>query len=263
MRPFLSLVVLSTTVFVLSIAAAGVAPYKVLVFSKTAGYRHASIPQGVAAIKTLGEKSGFTVEATEDAAVFRDDSLKQFAAVVFLSTTGDVLDEAQQQAFERYVRAGGGFVGVHGASDTEYDWPWYGRLVGAYFASHPKGTPTATVRVADPNHPSTSALPGAWVRTDEWYNFKANPRGSVVVLATLDEKTYSGGTMGDDHPIAWYHDFDGGRAFYTALGHTPESFVEPLFLQHLLGGIEYAAGAARSGGKWSGERHVEPPRPGR
>lgn len=219
------------------------APYSVLVFSKTAGYRHASIPQGITALKALGEKSGFAVEVTEDAAAFRDDNLKRHGAVVFLSTTGDVLDEMQQRAFERYIRAGGGFVGVHSASDTEYDWPWYGRLVGAYFASHPEGTPTAAVRIVDPGHPSTLALPVAWVRSDEWYNFKANPRGSVQVLATVDERTYSGGTMGDDHPVAWFHEMDGGRAWYTAMGHTGESYAEPLFLRHLLGGIQYAARA--------------------
>ena len=229
---------------ILSLAAPlDAAPYSVLVFSKTAGYRHASIPQGIAALKALGEKAGFAVEATEDASAFRDDNLKRHAAVVFLSTTGDVLDEMQQQAFERYIRAGGGFVGIHSASDTEYDWPWYGRLVGAYFASHPEGTPTAAVRIVDPGHPSTSALPVAWVRSDEWYNFKANPRGSVQVLATVDEKTYSGGSMGDDHPVAWFHGMDGGRAWYTAMGHTGESYAEPLFLRHLLGGIQYSVRA--------------------
>ena len=229
---------------ILSLAAPlDAAPYSVLVFSKTAGYRHASIPQGIAALKALGEKSGFAVDATEDAAAFRDDNLKRYAAVVFLSTTGDVLDDAQQRAFERYIRAGGGFVGIHSASDTEYDWSWYGRLVGAYFASHPEGTPTAAVRIVDPGHASTSALPAKWVRTDEWYNFKASPRGSVHVLATVDEKTYSGGTMGDDHPVAWFHEMDRGRAWYTAMGHTGESFAEPLFLRHLLGGVQYAARA--------------------
>jgi type 1 glutamine amidotransferase len=224
--------------------ARGPAAYRLLVFSKTAGYRHAAIPDGVAALKSLGGRSGFEIDATEDAAVFTDDKLKGYAAVVFLCTTGDVLDDAQQQAFERYVRAGGGFVGVHSATDTEYDWPFYGRLVGAYFASHPKGTPTATVRVEDPKHPATAGLPAAWNRVDEWYNFKANPRASVHVLATVDEKSYEGGTMNGDHPVIWYHAFEGGRAFYTALGHTPESYTDPLFLGHLLGGIRYAAGKA-------------------
>ena len=225
-------------------AAKGDAPYRLLVFSKTAGYRHAAIPNGVAALRGLSETSGFAIDATEDAAVFTDERLKTYAAVVFLCTTGDVLDDAQQRAFERYIRGGGGFVGVHSATDTEYDWPFYGRLVGAYFASHPKGTPTATVRVEDAKHPATAGLPAAWTRVDEWYNFKANPRPAVHVLATVDEKSYEGGTMNGDHPIAWYHDFEGGRAFYTALGHTPESYVDPLFLGHLLGGIRYAAGKA-------------------
>jgi len=225
-------------------AAGGPASYRLLVFSKTAGYRHGSIPSGVAALRALGAKSGFEVDATEDAAAFADDNLKRYAAVVFLCTTGHVLDDAQQQAFERYIRGGGGFVGVHSATDTEYDWPFYGHLVGAYFASHPKGTPTATVRVEDAKHPATAGLPATWTRADEWYNFKANPRSSVHVLASVDEKSYEGGTMNGDHPIAWVHDFEGGRAFYTALGHTEESYADPLFLGHLLGGIRYAAGRA-------------------
>jgi type 1 glutamine amidotransferase len=228
---------------VLSLASLLDAPYRVLVFSRTAGYRHASIPQGVAALRELGRTSGFEVEATEDAGAMRDDNLKRFAAVAFLSTTGDVLDATQQAAFERYIRGGGGFVGIHSASDTEYDWPWYGRLVGAYFASHPEGTPTATVRIVDAGHRSTSGLPAAWTRTDEWYNFRSSPGGSVRVLAAVDESTYSGGTMGADHPVAWFHEMEGGRAWYTAMGHTAESFAEPLFLRHLLGGIQYAARA--------------------
>jgi cytochrome c len=216
------------------------APFAVLVFTRTAGYVHASIPAGVAALKSMGERSGFTVDATADAGAFRDDNLKRYAAVVFLSTTGDVLDDAQQAAFERYIRGGGGFLGIHSASDTEYDWPWYGRLVGAYFASHPKGTPTATVRIVDARHPSTTGLPVAWERTDEWYDFKALPQG-VRILAKVDESTYSGGKMGADHPVSWCHEFDGGRAFYTAMGHTDESYSERLFLDHVLGGIWYAA----------------------
>lgn len=213
----------------------------VLVFTRTAGYVHASIPAGVAALKSLGQRAGFDVEATSDPARFRDGELRKHAAVVFLSTTGDVLDEDQQAAFERYIRAGGGYVGIHAASDTEYEWPWYGRLVGAWFASHPAGTPTATVRVVDFGHPATSGLPLAWQRTDEWYDWKALPRG-VRVLAMLDESTYAGGKMGKDHPIAWCHELDGGRAFYTAMGHTDASYSEPLFLGHLLGGIRYAMG---------------------
>jgi type 1 glutamine amidotransferase len=219
-------------------------PYKVLVFSKTAGFRHDSIPAAVAAIRTLGSRNNFVVDAVEDGAAFNDANLARYKAVVFLLTTGDVLDATQQAAFERYIRGGNGYVGVHSASDTEYDWPWYGGLVGAYFQGHP-AIQTATIRLEDRQHPSTRPLPEPWVRRDEWYNFRTNPRANVRVLARLDEATYSGGTMGD-HPIAWYHAFDGGRAWYTAGGHTAESYSEPLFLEHLLGGINYAAGAQTS-----------------
>jgi cytochrome c len=214
--------------------------FSVLVFSKTTGFRHDSIPNGIAAIDALGTEHGFTVDSTEDAARFADGALARYQVVVFLNTTGDILDTGEKAAFERYVRSGGGFVGVHSASDTEYQWPWYGRLIGAYFASHPQ-IQRATVRIAYPNHPSTKGLPGKWERTDEWYNFRANPEGTVHVLATLDESTYSGGTMGTDHPIAWCQTMDGGRSWYTAMGHTKESYADPLFRLHLLGGIESVA----------------------
>lgn len=219
--------------------------YRILVFTKTAGYRHASIPNGTATLQALGAENNFAVDATEDAGVFSDEGLAPYQAVVFLSTSDDVLNEVQQAAFERYIRAGGGFAGIHAASDTEYDWPWYGGLVGAYFDNHPE-IQTATITVVDQTHPSTVPLPMRWERTDEWYNFRTNPRGEVQVLATLDETTYAGGTMGDDHPIAWYHTYDGGRAWYTALGHTAESYADSLFQAHLLGGIAYAAGVTAS-----------------
>ncbi len=220
-------------------------PYEVLVFSKTAGFRHDSIPAGIAAITELGAANGFTVTATEDAAAFNDTNLGRFATVVWLSTTGDVLDAGQQAAFERYIRAGGGYVGVHAASDTEYDWAWYGQLVGAYFSAHPNNQ-QATIKVEDPAHPSTANLPATWSRFDEWYNFRTNPRGQVHVLASLDERSYSPGTgaMGADHPTAWCHDFDGGRAWYTGSGHTIESYAEPGFRGHVLGGIQTTAGVA-------------------
>jgi len=232
--------VISLLAFAAVCSASG-APFKVLVFSKTAAFRHASIPNGIAAIRQLGTNNSFEVSATENAADFTDTNLAQFAAVIFLSTTGDVLDAAQQSAFERYIRAGGGYVGIHAASDTEYGWPWYGGLVGAWFSSHP-AIQRANVLVEDFEHPSSRFLPEAWARNDEWYNFQTNPRTNVHVLARLDESTYTGGTMGD-HPIAWYHEYDGGRAWYTAGGHTPESYAEPPFVTHLLGGIHYAANA--------------------
>jgi type 1 glutamine amidotransferase len=216
---------------------------RVLVFSKTGAFRHASIKDGIAAIRKLAAEKAVAVDFTEDSAMFTDANLARYNAVVFLLTSGEILDNDQQAAFERYIRAGGGYAGVHSATDTEYKWPWYGKLVGAYFRSHPHAQ-QATIDVIDHNHPSTSMLPAHWERTDEWYNFATNPRDSVHVLMTVDEKTYQGGTMGAFHPIAWYHAYDGGRAWYTALGHTSESYKEPLFLQHLWGGIMYAAGAA-------------------
>jgi cytochrome c len=224
-------------------ATAAAAPYSVLVFSKTAGFRHGSIPTGIATIQQLGAENGFTVDATEDGAAFTDANLAQYKAVVWLSTTGDVLDDTQQAAFERYIKAGGGYVGIHAASDTEYNWPWYGNLVGAYFSAHPSNQ-QATVKVEDPAHPSTATLPAKWSRFDEWYNFQTNPRGKVHVLASLDERSYSPGTgaMGADHPTAWCQDYDGGRSWYTGGGHTDESYAEPAFRTHLLGGIETAAG---------------------
>jgi cytochrome c len=229
-----------------ALAAAPSAELRVLLFTKTAGFRHDSIPTAVQALRELGARNRIRVDATEDAAVFADASLRPYDVVVFLLTTGDVLDDRQQAAFRAYVRSGGGFVGVHSASDTEHDWPWYGGLVGAYFLGHPP-IQRAVITVADPRDASTRGLPRQWMRTDEWYNFAANPRGTVRVLATLDETSYApgDGAMGPDHPIAWSHLYDGGRAWYTAGGHTQESYSEPLFLAHLLGGILWAAGPPR------------------
>lgn len=214
--------------------------FKVLVFSRTAGFRHDSIPAGIQAMRELGDEHHFTVDATEDPAVFTDESLKLYRVVVFLNTTGDVLDDGQQNAFTRFIQQGGGYVGVHSASDTEYDWPWYGKLMGAYFASHPR-IQQAQLEVIDHHHPATSFLPDRWQRRDEWYNFRQAPSG-VQVLLKLDTDSYEGSTLAGNHPAAWCHTYDGGRAFYTAGGHTKESYTEPRFLRHLLGGIQWAAG---------------------
>ena len=218
---------------------------RLLVFSKTGRFRHTSIKDGKIALQKLATEHHYVVDFSEDASVFTDANLSQYNAVIFLMTTGNnILDTNQKAAFERYIRAGGGYVGVHSASDTEYNWSWYGGLVGAYFNrvhGHSK-VMQATIHVTDRTNQSTQMLPAIWIRTDEWYNFATNPRGKVHVLMTIDEKTYKGGTMGADHPIAWCHEYDGGRAWYTALGHTSQSYYEPLFLAHLWGGIMYAAG---------------------
>src|SRR4051794_10001738 len=216
-------------------ACAADAPYKVLVFSKTAGFRHSSIPNGIAAVQALGSANNFTVTATEDANAFTAANLAQYQTVVFMSTTGDVLNDTQQTAFESYIRGGGGYVGVHAAADTEYSWPFYGQLVGAYFNSHP-AIQQVTSRVQDRGHVSTAHLPQAWTRTDELYNYSTNPRSTAHVLATLDESTYTGGNMGSDHPIAWCKTVDTGRSWYTGFGHTQASYAEGNFRNHLLGG---------------------------
>jgi type 1 glutamine amidotransferase len=215
----------------------------VLVYSKTNGYRHQSIPTGIEALQSMGETHGFEVTATEDSTVFRPNRLAEHDVVVFLSTSGDVLGPAGQDAFRNFVEDGGGYVGIHAAADTEYDWNWYGRLVGAYFEGHPE-IQEAAVRVEDGGHPSTHMLPDEWVRRDEWYNYGSTPRDSVRVLLTLDESTYEGGTMGDDHPIAWCRPMGDGRAWYTGLGHTDASFQDDLFRRHLLGGLRWATETA-------------------
>lgn len=218
----------------------------VLVFSKTAGYRHASIETGQEAIRKLGTEKGFKVTTTEDASLFTDETLKTYHVVVFLSTTQDVLDDTQQAAFERYIKAGGNYVGIHAASDTEYDWPWYGKLVGGYFDGHPNNPNVreATLTVADADHPSTKDLPATFTHSDEWYDHKdINP--DVSVLLTLDETTYKKpdeNPSEEPHPIAWYHEYDGGRVFYTNLGHAEATYTNPLFLTHLWGGFQYVIG---------------------
>jgi type 1 glutamine amidotransferase len=230
--------------------------FSALIFSKTAAFRHTEcIPQATVEIAQMAARRGFEVDATENAAAFTDENLANYDVVIFLCTTGDVLNAAQQGAFERYIQAGGGYAGIHSASDTEYDWPWYGGLVGAYFRDHPGSVnpqyQVATMNVEDRHTAATRRLGRTWTREEEWYNFRTNPRDDVHVLLSVDESTYDprgysvpGGSPGmGDHPISWCQPYDGGRAFYTALGHKGVYWEEPLLLSHVLGGIEMAAGA--------------------
>ncbi|MES2274741.1 MAG: ThuA domain-containing protein [Bacteroidota bacterium] len=215
---------------------------KVLIFSLTKGYHHNSIADGIPAIIKIGETDNFAVDTTTNPALFTDENLKQYKALIFLSPTGNALfTPDQQKAFVNYIHKGGGFVGIHAATDCLYDWDWYGKLVGAYFTKHPKIQP-ATLNVVDHKHPSTKQLPDKWQHTDEWYNFKqVSP--DIHVLIKIDESSYTGGEMNGDHPMAWYHKFEGGKVFYTELGHTKEAYTtDELFLQHLTGGINYALG---------------------
>lgn len=218
----------------------------VLVFTKIAGFRHPSIKDGALAIKALGDKNGWTVITTDNGASFNKDYLANFDAVVWLSTTWDVLNTEQEKAFQQYIEAGGGYVGIHAASDTEYDWPWYGEtLLGTRFKDHPNfpNIREADVIIEEADHPATAGLPSVWTRADEWYNFIESPRknSNITVLASLDESSYDAGAgaMGD-HPIIWYQTIGEGRALYSGLGHTPESFLDPVYLQHLVGAISWA-----------------------
>ncbi|MGZ8939945.1 MAG: ThuA domain-containing protein [Limisphaerales bacterium] len=218
--------------------------FEVLVFSKTTLFRHDSISDGIVALKRLGSENGFKVQATDDSSAFTHQNLAKFKTIVFLNTSGDILNEEQQSALKGYLETGGGIVGIHaaisGAVATEGEWGWYKDLSCTTFTNH-SSVVRATVKVESANHISTSHLPGQWNRTDEWYNFTQNPRPNTHVLATLDESTYEGGTMGKDHPVVWCHPIGKGRFWYTALGHTKESYSEAAFLKHVLGGILFAA----------------------
>ncbi|MCF1194005.1 ThuA domain-containing protein [Mangrovimonas futianensis] len=210
---------------------------RVLVFSKTVGFRHESIETGAQAIKQLGKENKFEVVHTEDSKIFSPDTLKDFDLVIFLNTTGDVLNSEQEICLKNFINKGGAFMGIHSAADTEYDWPWYGDLVGAYFLNHPEQS-EAKIRVVEPSHQACQHLSKEWVRFDEWYNYK-RIKNDIQVIMELDESSYIGGENGTHHPIAWYQEFDGGRSFYTGCGHTKETYLEKEFLGHLLGGIQY------------------------
>ncbi len=237
----------------LTLAAAGVAraeQFNVLVFSKTAGWHHDSIETAVPAIRNLAKLHDFGVFWTEDAnRVFNDKELAKYKVVIFLLTTGDVLNDAQQAAFEKFIRAGGGFVGVHSATDTEYDWPWYSKMVGYQFHIHP-AVQTATIKVLEPNFPGMDRFAKRFLWTEEWYEFGPPKSDKLKFLLAVDETTYKpnvawgekkGQGMGDFHPVSWYQEYDGGRAFYTALGHLPASYSDANFMHHLYGGIYWAA----------------------
>ena len=208
-----------------------------VIFSKTSGYRHESIPTGVEAVQKIGEELGYTVTHTEQSS---DLVSLKYEVLVFLSPTGDVLNEMEQQHLQSFVEQGGGFVGIHSATDTEYEWEWYGKLVGAYFKNHPK-IQKAKISTINKKHISTSHLNETWEIEEEWYNYK-NINPEITVLLNLEESSYEGGENGKNHPITWYHEFDGGRSFYTGLGHKPETYNDERFIKLLTGGILYTIG---------------------
>lgn len=235
-RPALTWLFSST--LILAGLASAATPERALVFTKTTGWRHTSIPTAVATLQQLAAAQGLAVDHSENAADFTAANLARYKVVVFASTTGDILDSEQKLALQGFMRGGGGFVGVHSAADTEHDWPWYGQLVGAWFKSHPKGLQATQVR------PELDGdRKGApWPITDELYNYDRNPREQVRVIATVDESLYEGGTMGADHPISWCHAFEGGRSWYTGLGHDEAVYSDQNFLQQLRAGLRYATG---------------------
>ncbi|MEY9968411.1 type 1 glutamine amidotransferase [Streptacidiphilus sp. MAP12-16] len=214
---------------------------RVLLFTRTTGFRHRSIPAAVTAFRELAAELGLDAVATEDPAEFTAETLADCRTVVFLSTTGEVLTEDSRQALEGHLASGGGFLGVHSAAGTEYDWPFYGGLVGARFRSHPESQP-AILTVEDRAHPATAHLPERWPWTDEWYDFRTDPRPGVRVLLSVDEGGYRGGGMGAGHPLAWCHHYGGGRSFYTALGHHSAAYTDPDFRRHLLGALRWTCG---------------------
>ena len=260
---------LATTVAAAPTSQADEEEYEVLVVGKTLGFRHSSIDEATRAVIELGQQHGFTVDVWDPAQpdlslsstpFTSAEDLQKYATVVFVSTVdgtntdpnrATLLNPDELAAYEGYIESGGGFVGVHGASDSMHFVPWYGGLVGgdAYFLNHP-AQQNATVVLEDPTHPSMASASAEWDVFEEWYNFKNNPREVVRVLQTLDETSYSpgSGAMGDDHPIAWCHNYDGGRSWYTALGHREATYADPMFLDQLLGGIEWTAGVASGGG---------------
>jgi uncharacterized protein len=235
----------------LSTGLAHAEQFSVALFTKTASWHHESINEAVVAVRQLGQLHDFKVFWTEDPTrVFNDTELKKYKAVIFLSTTGDALNDEQQAAFERYIKAGGGFVGIHAAADTEYDWPWYTKMVGHMFKIHP-AVQTATIKVEDYNFPGMDRFAKRFLWTEEWYEYDASRSKDLHYLLSVDEKTYkpevnwgargSGKGMGTFHPLAWYQSYDGGRAFYTGLGHLPATWSDTDFLHHVYGGIYWAA----------------------
>ncbi|TKB98159.1 ThuA domain-containing protein [Pedobacter cryotolerans] len=211
----------------------------VLVFSLTKGFHHSSIADGIVALFKLGQENNFKVDTTTNVLSFNTQNLKQYKVIIFLNPTGtSVFNDDQKAAFKFFINEGGGFVGIHAATDFSYEWDWYGKLIGGYFESHPK-IQEAKLNIVMPKHTLVKGLPSPWLHNDEWYNFK-NLNTDVKVLIQADETSYKGGKMKNNHPVSWYHIYDGGKVFYTALGHTNECYSDPVFLKHLLAGIKWA-----------------------
>jgi uncharacterized protein len=246
-RLFLLFLLIQVTI---STAATAQKQFKALIVTTTRGWHHESLHAGVLALQDLGRKNFFDAVLWEDPNGFTDQFLSQFQVVIFLNTTGDIFDSAQQKVMERFIQSGKGYVGIHSATDTEYDWDWYNKLVGRMFHIHPT-IQTARLIVADTTFPGLQGFANNKLWTDEWYEFGPEKVNDLHYILAIDESSYNpkadwgargkGVGMGKFHPLAWYHNFDGGRAFYTELGHMPTDFSDPIFLNHLYAGIFWAA----------------------
>lgn len=234
------IILISSLIILMSFMSCSEKNVNILVFTKANGFKHAAIQKGAETVKEMEKIYPFKVTVSDDSLMFSEQSLKQFDVALFMNTTGNILGNEEKLAFQNFIRNGGGFVGVHAASDTEHDWDWFDQLVGTHFSDHPR-IQKAKLNVLKNDTPSTKHLPKVWEMTDEWYNWKHDLDPSIEVLITIDETTYEGGKHGDNHPISWRHEFEGGKVWFTALGHVLENFDDENFIKHLAGGIKWAA----------------------
>ncbi|WP_258104664.1 ThuA domain-containing protein [Marinoscillum sp. MHG1-6] len=232
------LTVIPVLLLIYIICSCSTAQGQLLVFSKTSGFYHKSIPEGIRCISEIGNGLGLKVDTTTNAAIFQSDSINSYQGIVFLNTTGDVLNEHEQKGLQNFIRQGRGFLGIHAASDTEMKWDWYNELVGAFFDGHPPIT-NATYYTNNNSHPSTKMIPEKFEFIEEIYNFRSIKADKINVIVSVDEGSYEGGKNGQSHPISWYREFEGGRSFYTNFGHRTETYSNPIFIDHISGGLKY------------------------
>ncbi|WP_458388926.1 ThuA domain-containing protein [Sphingomonas sp. F9_3S_D5_B_2] len=219
-------------------------PQAILIYSGTTGYRHESIPAGIKAVTAIASRRGLKVEASEDPNVFSAGNLQRFRAIVLLSCTTDPknpasewLVGARRDALQGFVRHGGGILAIHAAADSHYNWPWYGKMIGGHFARHPTGTPQGIVHVTPGLGSIVAGLGATKSRTDEWYYFDDYDPTSRLLM-TLDPASISEKDV-NPNPASWTREVEGGRVFYTAMGHTRESYSDPWFLRHLANGLDW------------------------
>ncbi|WP_343328533.1 ThuA domain-containing protein [Polaribacter staleyi] len=232
-------------------------PSNILVFSKTNGWRHKSIPSGILALKKLGVENNWQMDFSEDSLVFNSKNLSKYKMLVFLNTTGNILGSEEEKSFKKFIHNGGSFVGIHSATDTEPNWPFYAEMIGAQFESHPKQQQAKLNVHNHKNHPAIAHFAPTFEKFDEWYNFKKPMASHINVLIDIDESSYKGKQMGTKHPISWYHTYEGARVFYTAMGHTNKTYTNPLFVKHLEEGMKWALNESEVSIKANGENLLD------